>query len=191
MSVENWLNGKVLCREAKRHICNFIAVYRVRPQDEDAEDCNSDDIISDEELELSSHNLAEALTTKIGGRDPDGMVSGEDALESGTHHANSEAAMQLGAEVWAGGSGSSDPHTSCSMPSFTAPAAVTAALKDATASQKGEKTLASLMAEAPRASSVIEEILPGADAVETWLMQLKLRKTRKVNPWQTQNNSRQ
>ena len=65
-----WLDGHVLCQAAKRHMGSFMSVHRCRPQDdEDSDVCNSEDIISDEELHLSDNLLEEALTTRIGGRE--------------------------------------------------------------------------------------------------------------------------
>ena len=48
-----WLHEHVLCEEARRYVGNFLSVHRVRPQDEASEDGNSDDIVSDEELQVS------------------------------------------------------------------------------------------------------------------------------------------
>ena len=39
-----WLKGSVLCAQAKRYVGNFLSVHRVRPRDDESDDCNSDDI---------------------------------------------------------------------------------------------------------------------------------------------------
>lgn len=65
-----WLDGNIVCEEAKKYVGNFLAVHRVRPRDEDDdEDANSDDIGSDVELEVSHEHLQDALITRIGGRE--------------------------------------------------------------------------------------------------------------------------
>ena len=52
-------------------------MHRVRPQDEASEDGNSDDIVSDEELQVSSDQLIDALATRIGGRERKYDADGE------------------------------------------------------------------------------------------------------------------
>ena len=47
---------------------NFLAVHRMRPRDKDEADCNSDDVVSDEELEVSRNALVDTLATRIGGQ---------------------------------------------------------------------------------------------------------------------------
>ena len=60
-ALTTWLNGHILCEEQKRYVGNFLSVHRVRPQNDDSDaEANSDDIISDEELQVSSASLAEA-----------------------------------------------------------------------------------------------------------------------------------
>ena len=68
-ALHKWLDGNILSHEAQRYIRNFFNVHRMRPHDEENDDCNSDDIVSDEELEVSRSSLAEALATRIGGRE--------------------------------------------------------------------------------------------------------------------------
>ena len=68
-ALECWLDGNVLCQEAKRYIGNFMSVNRMRPRDDDSDAGNSEDIVDDEELEISRSSLTEALVTKIGGKD--------------------------------------------------------------------------------------------------------------------------
>ena len=64
-----WLSCGLLCEESKRHVSNFIAVHRMRPTDDDDDlGANSEDMVSDEELQVNNDNLQEALATKVGGR---------------------------------------------------------------------------------------------------------------------------
>ena len=59
-----WLNGNVLCGEVARYIRNFFVVSRVRADDlENVDGDNSDDLISDEALEVDASKLQEALDT--------------------------------------------------------------------------------------------------------------------------------
>ena len=44
-ALRKWLGGNILCNEAKRYVGNFLSVHRMRPRDEDDEDCNSQDIV--------------------------------------------------------------------------------------------------------------------------------------------------
>ena len=48
-----WLDGGIVCEEAKRYVGNFLSVYRVRPQNDDDSEVHSSDVASDEELEVS------------------------------------------------------------------------------------------------------------------------------------------
>ena len=69
----------------------------MRPRDDDeSNDGNSQDIASDEELEISRHELADALTTRIGGKES--ARDGED--EDATHFQNSTAAIKLNQSIW-------------------------------------------------------------------------------------------
>ena len=68
-AMESWLDGRILTQESKKYIGNFLSVHRVRPMDDDESDGNSDDIVSDEELQVSAASLKEALSARIGGKD--------------------------------------------------------------------------------------------------------------------------
>ena len=96
-ALEKWLSGNVLCEEAKQYVCNFLSVHRMRPRDDDSDDGNSLDIASDEELEVSRTSLAEALGTRVGGKENDGV----DATDAGpTHFQNSSSAIELNQDIW-------------------------------------------------------------------------------------------
>ena len=63
-----WLDGGILCEEARRYVGNFLSVHRMRPVDDDASGAdNSDDLLSDEDLALSSDSLLDVLHARIGG----------------------------------------------------------------------------------------------------------------------------
>ena len=66
-SLATWLDGNIICDESKRYVGNFLSVHRVRPTDDDDDQAHSDDIASDEELEVSHNSLEDALETRIGG----------------------------------------------------------------------------------------------------------------------------
>ena len=53
-----WLDGNILCEESRRYVGNYLSVHRMRPVDDDASAAdNSDDLLSDEDLTLSSESL--------------------------------------------------------------------------------------------------------------------------------------
>ena len=63
-----WLDGNIICEESRRYVGNYLSVHRMRPVDDDASAAdNSDDLLSDEDLTLSSESLLDALRTRIGG----------------------------------------------------------------------------------------------------------------------------
>ena len=113
-----WLDGNILCEEARRYVGNFLSVHRVRPADEGSDVGNSDDVISDEELVLSSEALADALRTRIGGRGGKADAQELDAEDAGKgHYANSLAAVQARQETWGSGHTSQEP----TVPKFNVP----------------------------------------------------------------------
>ena len=71
----------------------------MRPRnDDESNDGNSQDIASDEELEISWHELIVALATRIGGKD--NARDDEDELGGPTHFQNSTAAIALNQSIW-------------------------------------------------------------------------------------------
>ena len=58
---------------------NFMVVTRARPDANDSDDGHSDDLLSDEELELTRGDLAQALETRVGGQRR--SKGGEDAQQ--------------------------------------------------------------------------------------------------------------
>ena len=63
-----WLNGNVLTQEKKHTIQNLFAVTRARPNDIEIERNNSDEELSDNELDIETIDLEELLITHPGGR---------------------------------------------------------------------------------------------------------------------------
>jgi hypothetical protein len=59
-----WFDGRVLCREAKLYIDNFLSMTRTRPTDD--EEMHSEENFSDEELIGTADNIDEVLKTRIG-----------------------------------------------------------------------------------------------------------------------------
>ena len=55
---------------------NFMSVHRLRPHDDDDAAGNSDDLVADEPVELSHDNLADALSTRVGGPRGEGSSRG-------------------------------------------------------------------------------------------------------------------
>ena len=56
-----WLDGNMACEEPRRYVWDFLSAHRMRPVDDDASGAdNSDDLLSDEELTLSSDSLLDA-----------------------------------------------------------------------------------------------------------------------------------
>ena len=95
-----WLAGRILTQDAARTVTNFMCVSRLRPSDDhDETGGNSEDFMDDEELFLAPTDLAEALQTRIGGKQPD---EEEHAVkdEDPDHYHNSKTAMALAQTIW-------------------------------------------------------------------------------------------
>ena len=119
--MQSWFDGRILTQESKKYIGNFLSVHRVRPMDDDESDANSDDIVSDEELQMSAASLKEALSTRIGGKDTANKNADvDDAGNAMSHYKNSESAMKLADTVW--GHDDSASAAKAKQPSFTLPA---------------------------------------------------------------------
>ena len=61
-----WLAGKVLTLEMRHVVQNFFAVTRARPNDKEGERNQSDEEISDQDLDVNMHELEELLVTTLG-----------------------------------------------------------------------------------------------------------------------------
>ena len=61
-----WLNGQVLCEEARCFIQIFLSVAQMRPDNDSYLENCSDDVFSDEELHAETHELEDVLVTRLG-----------------------------------------------------------------------------------------------------------------------------
>ena len=111
-AMRQWFEGRVLCQEAKRYVSNFMVVTRARPQEEEHGGENSDDVKSDEELELRTEDLARALEKRIGGsqaarrtRGPGGGPRGGPGTARGLRHCGGHLAQARGRRRCHRGSG--------------------------------------------------------------------------------------
>ena len=128
-ALQLWLSGNVLCQEAKQYVGNFLSVHRMRPRDDDSDEGNSQDIVSDEELEISRASLKDALTTRVGGKDSEGATTND---AGPTHFENSVAAIEKNQEIW----GSTVGNVDAQIPSFVEPKALDDIMAAAKKSQK-------------------------------------------------------
>ena len=95
-ALTTWLGGRILCKEAKKHTGNYMAVHRVRPSDDDENSACSDDMVSDEELAVTHASIEAALVTRVGGRGREE----DDEGKAGSHKDNSSTGMSLAQTVW-------------------------------------------------------------------------------------------
>ena len=82
---------------------NFLAVHRVRLQDDEDEDGHSSDMASDEELEVSNADIQAALQTRIGGQAQTDAACDEDPSEASarkSHYAIFSSGVELAQHVW-------------------------------------------------------------------------------------------
>ena len=174
-ALTQWLNGNVVCAEAKRYVSNFLAVHRVRPRDDESDCGISDDIVSDEELQVSNVSLADALITRIGGQQQKENRSSDGKDESLSHFQNSEAAITLGQSIWGSSCGNSSSSDARVAPSFVAPQSIENVFKEATASQRRETSMQSRMHGHDRVASLQTLTSATVEDVEKWLQELKVR----------------
>ena len=100
-ALRHWLDGHVLCEEIKRYLNNFMAVTRVRPDDDNpGEVDNSDDLLEDEELELNAGNLAQALETRTASGTKADQTAGSTAGSAGQPEMSQ--AFELAKSIWCG-----------------------------------------------------------------------------------------
>ena len=96
-----WLDGEAFCEETACYKRNFLMVHRMRPQDMEPHEDNSDDLSTDAELILSIYPLESALESRVGGRQrraPRTEVDEEDPQL--VHYGSSQAARDLRQNVW-------------------------------------------------------------------------------------------
>ncbi len=180
-ALQVWLEGRVLCQEARRYKSNFIAVHRVRPTgDEDAGLDNSDDLMTDEELEVTADMLPDVLGTRQRGTSGDNGMDGVD-MDSAGGGVNS--AMSFGADVWQVPAGTAVPgqHTSYEMDESHVKEVLAAAVQ----SRKKESSFAALsMTPAhERAAAVTSRRQATAEDVADWLRALRGRVREDGSAW--------
>ena len=68
-SMVDWFRQGVASQMQQRFVYNCLNVFRCRPKDDDVDDARSEDMVSDEELEVEHEDLVEMLQTRIGGHE--------------------------------------------------------------------------------------------------------------------------
>jgi len=176
-AVQKWVDSNILCGESKQYVGNFLSVHRMRPRDDDEDDCNSQDIVSDEELEISKSSLAEALISRIGGKDQEGEEEKDD--ESGpSHYQNSAAAMAMNEEIWAAQLENSE----ATIPSFIEPQALNDVFTSAKQSQKREHMYQNASKKETRDPTLRELLSATGQDVQDWLEKKKNEKNEDGEP---------
>ena len=170
-AMQTWCALGTTCLESKRYLGNFLAVHRVRPQDEEDEGGHSSDMASDEELEVSSADLHAALQTRIGGSARAEDDQGDDIDEMAqkvSHHRNSAKGMNIAQRVWGGSSAGR------SEPKFVQVGELKEVLQAARQSQRKEKSLSSSVKCALEKEASLQELSSAtAEDVQTWLEKIK------------------
>lgn len=173
-TMNEWLEGKIMTQESARYIRNFLSVNRMRPRDRDQEaECRSDDLISDEELELSREELAEALETRIGGKqlNAEDVDNAEvDPSEVGQFE-NSSSAIARAQKVWSTELTSED----VTAPRFRRlPKCLETVFKAAAASRSKDPWSKAFQPDVRQASLTVHTSPKAAEA-RAWLEQVKAR----------------
>ena len=147
----------------------------MRPADDDASGAdNSDDILSGEDVILSSDTLLDALRTRIGGVAHKEAANSDDKYKVTDHHANSSAAVRLSQEAWGETSTPKRPN----QPEFSAPAALSEALKAARSPQKQENATEPVSRQTERQPGVSATRAATSEDVRVWLSGLKTRRNK-------------
>lgn len=178
-ALATWLDGRILCQETKRYVGNFMAVHRVRPGGDDSDSACSDDMVSDEELEVTHASIEAALATRVGGH---GRGDDEEG-KAGSHRENSSTGMSLAQSVW-----TPDKHASSDFgrarkkqPSGLglAESELSAVLDEAKKSQRREKSLTASVKDAEERGVSLRCLTSAtADDVQRWLDELKVRRNK-------------
>ena len=177
-AMQHWFDGRVLCEEVKRYLGNFMAVTRARPDGDPGELNNSDECLSDEELELSALNLAKALETRSATRVP--QDDNKDAGEDPARQAERSKAFELAQGIWGNAT-----HTT-GEPSETAAWSVSEErlkeiFKSAAASQSKEKAEFAY-AQPGGAGSLRQSDSYSTADVRAWLAAVRRRKDKRGLP---------
>ena len=172
-SLTQWLDGNILCEEARRHVNNFLVVFRVRGKDDDDAGVRSDEMISDVELEVSHDSLEAALHTRVGkkrGRED----SDKEDQDENEEKQRAEEGMQLGEAVWGG---CQRKGHQIKVLDQIHQGSVEEVLKNARASQRKETTLADHVAAAEDRHARVS-VYDGAtpEDIEAWLHELQGRR---------------
>ena len=91
-ALRRWLNGNILSQEARNHVANFLSVYRARPTEAE-EAGNSDDAVSDVDVQLETGDLREVFSQSAAGtpNELEGKVCGpkkQEVFETACSDAN-------------------------------------------------------------------------------------------------------
>ena len=65
-ALTKWLDGNIVSEESRRYISNFISIHRLRPSEDNNVMDNSDDMVDDEEVQVTSEMLDSVLDTRVG-----------------------------------------------------------------------------------------------------------------------------
>eukprot|EP00973_Karenia_brevis_P083864 11637158-Karenia_brevis.AAC.1 len=101
-ALRQWLDGQVLTQEARRYIHNFLVVSQMRPVQTAEADNHSEDIFSDEDLDVSSHDIEELLRTCVGASHEKHVEEDytEDLAANEDESQSSKMAMSRADQVW-------------------------------------------------------------------------------------------
>ena len=97
-ALQHWFSSGLLTQESKRYVANFLNVTRARPPDDDDQSQNSEDLVEDEPIVLSTNDLRDVLTTRIGGGR--GRQGEHDDETAAGHYENSKSAIEKIDQVW-------------------------------------------------------------------------------------------
>ena len=155
-----------------------MAVHRVRPRGDDEDSACSDDMVSDEELEVTHGSIEAALKTKLGGREREGD---DDDGAVGSHQENSASGMDLAKALWmpesCEGPDIDTAHKTNASCLGLSEAEMKAVLGESRKSQKQEKSLSGTVREAEEREASLRSLTSAtADDVQQWLDTLKERR---------------
>ena len=174
-----WLGGRILCHEAKKYVGNFMAVHRVRPGGDDSDSACSDDMVSDEELEVTHASIQAALATRLGGH---GREEDEEG-KAGSHRENSSTGMSLAQAVW---TPEENVSSDFGRARKTSPeglglgeSELKAVLDEAKKSQRREKSLSANVKDAEDREATLRSLTSAtAEDVQRWLDDLRVRRNK-------------
>eukprot|EP00973_Karenia_brevis_P008878 1202227-Karenia_brevis.AAC.1 len=189
-SMLHWFDGNILSEESKRYINNFLAMTRVRP-DDDVADAHSDDLISDTELQVEESTFEAAISTRMGAGRKSGntKVRATSIVADDTHgpepasedeaHETTRDSFQRAQMYWQVPDASADL---CKPPgNRTDRSQLDKAKTAAKASQKQECRVLDLKEE--MSAAVSKQKGYTTKDVKTWLQLIKKRKTETGAPF--------